>query len=417
LGSTWLKSAHLARPLQILLFRGYRLGKRLVRSMDETWWVRPEDLDPDQRSVIDLPPEGSYLITGPPGSGKSNLLLLRANYLCLGENPNLAILVFTRTLEEFLESGAGQYSFDTDCIYTSTRWEFEFLRRHGVTPRQCDGFEEQRKALLEQMGELLESQSIPPEYQVLLLDEAQDYWPEEIEIFRKLTDRLFAVADSCQKIYAGGDAMHALRNAVDDTRRLRYHYRNDRRICQVADALGRRIPGNVPLLETAHYREPDLPSKVEVVPVATAQEQFETLLDNVRTQLKAYPKGMIGILTPRQEDLAAVWQAIEDSDLAAQSILQHGSGGHMHFDPKARICVSTIHSAKGLEFRALNIANAEGLKRFPAQRKLSYVAVTRAKTSLTVYHQAPLPGYFKEALAASTGSTTPSIGDAFGGPK
>lgn len=385
--------------------------------MDETWWIKPEDLDGDQRAVIDLPPEGSYLITGPPGSGKSNLLLLRANYLSLGEKPNLAIVVFTRALEEFLESGAGQYSFDAGCIYTSTRWQFEFLRRHGATPRQCDGFEDQRKALLEQMSDILERRDIPPEYQVLLLDEAQDYWPEEIEIFRKLTDRFFAVADSRQKIYGGEDAMHALRHAVDETRNLRFHYRNGRKICRVADALGRRIPDYAPLLETANYREQDLPSKVEVVPATTDREQLETLLDNVRTQLKAYPKGMIGILIPRQEDMAAVWQVIQDSDLAEYSLLQHGSGGHVPFDQKARICVTTIHSAKGLEFRALNIVYAEGLRRFPTQRKLSYVAVTRAKTSLAVYHQDPLPGFFKEALAASTGTTTPSIGDAFGDSK
>ena len=127
---------------------------------------------------------------------------------------------------------------------------------------------------------------------------------------------------------------------------------------------------------------------------------------------------MIGILIPRQEDMTTVWQGIQDSDLAEHSLLQHGSGGHVPFDQKARICVTTIHSAKGLEFRALNIVYAEGLRRFQAQqRKLSYVAVTRAKTSLTVYHENPLPGFFKEALAASIGTTTPSIGDAFGGPK
>jgi superfamily I DNA/RNA helicase len=267
------------------------------------------------------------------------------------------------------------------------------------------------------MVEILERQSIPPEYQVLLLDEAQDYWPEEIEVFRRLTDRFFAVADSRQKIYAGDDAMSALANAVDGTRELRYHYRNGRRICRVADSLGRRIPEYIPLLENAHYREQDLPSKVELVAASSAREQLERLLDNIRTQLKAYPKGMIGVLTPRQEDLATVWQVIQGSDLAAQSLFQHGSGGHVHFDPKARICASTIHSAKGLEFRALNIAHAEGLKRFSTQRKLSYVAVTRAKTSLTVYHQGRLPGYLKEALDASTGATTPSLADAFRGTK
>jgi superfamily I DNA/RNA helicase len=127
---------------------------------------------------------------------------------------------------------------------------------------------------------------------------------------------------------------------------------------------------------------------------------------------------MIGIVTPLQQDLTSVWHAIEGSDLKEQALVQHSASGHLPFDPKRRICVSTIHSAKGLEFRALNVVHAEHLKRFPpTQRKLSYVAVTRAKTSLTVYHNEPLPGYLKEALASSTGATSPSIVDAFGGPK
>ena len=79
------------------------------------------------------------------------------------------------------------------------------------------------------------------------------------------------------------------------------------------------------------------------------------------------------------------------------------------------MCVSTIHSVKGLEFRALHLADAERLKRFPAQRRMSYVAVTRAKTSLSVYHRERLAGYFKEALDVGTGTlSTPSLGEAFG---
>ena len=383
--------------------------------MDDSWWVKPEDLDEDQRDVIGLPPEGSYLVTGPPGSGKSNLLLLRANYLSLGEKPNLAIVVFTRTLEEFLASGAGQYSFDAGSIYTSTRWQRDFLRRHGVTPPSCDEFDEQRRALLTLMNEMLDARSIPRKYQVLLLDEAQDYWPDEIKLFRKLTDRLFAVADSRQKIYGGEDAMDALASVVDDTRELRYHYRNGRKICSVADTLGWRMPGYAPLLDTANYREQDYPSKIDVVRANSESEQAAALLENLTKQLRAYPKGMIGVLCPRTQDLSGIWQFILDSPLAEQSQLQHGSTGHSPFDGARRVCVSTIHSAKGLEFRALNLVFAEGLTKFPTQRSMSYVAVTRAKTSLTVYHLGHLPGYLKEALAATEAPSTPSIADAFRG--
>jgi superfamily I DNA and RNA helicase len=72
----------------------------------ETWWRELGDLDEDQRTVIGLPAEGSFLVKGLPGSGKTNLLLLRANYLMNTEHSNLVIIVFNRTLRDFIRSGS-----------------------------------------------------------------------------------------------------------------------------------------------------------------------------------------------------------------------------------------------------------------------------------------------------------------------
>ena len=49
--------------------------------MNETWWVDPSQLDVDQKKVIRAGADQDLLILGPPGSGKTNLLLLRDNYL------------------------------------------------------------------------------------------------------------------------------------------------------------------------------------------------------------------------------------------------------------------------------------------------------------------------------------------------
>jgi superfamily I DNA and RNA helicase len=89
--------------------------------MKETWWVRPDQLDEDQKRIITLPIDKDYLITGPPGSGKTNLLLLRANFLVKSGLPDIVILVFTRTLKEFISTGASQYSLASDKILTSLR--------------------------------------------------------------------------------------------------------------------------------------------------------------------------------------------------------------------------------------------------------------------------------------------------------
>src|SRR5438445_11915500 len=100
--------------------------------MNETWWVKQEQLDAGQRAVIDLPLDESHLILGPPGSGKTNLLLLRGSQLVRSGKPNLLILVFTRTLREFVATGGDHYALCVDNIKTLNSWHFDFLREHGV---------------------------------------------------------------------------------------------------------------------------------------------------------------------------------------------------------------------------------------------------------------------------------------------
>jgi hypothetical protein len=85
----------------------------------DAWWRELGDLDEGQRGVIGLPPDGSFLVKGPPGSGKTNLLLLRANYLAATEHSNLAVVVFNRTLREFICAGGGNYHFDPANVLTS----------------------------------------------------------------------------------------------------------------------------------------------------------------------------------------------------------------------------------------------------------------------------------------------------------
>jgi superfamily I DNA/RNA helicase len=66
--------------------------------MNQTWWTGIQELKAEQKKVISLPLETSHLVLGPAGSGKTNLLLLRANYFARAGQPNILILVFTRLL-------------------------------------------------------------------------------------------------------------------------------------------------------------------------------------------------------------------------------------------------------------------------------------------------------------------------------
>jgi superfamily I DNA/RNA helicase len=384
--------------------------------MGETWWVGEDELDDDQKDVIALPLTGSHLITGPPGSGKTNLLLLRGNYMTLAGKPDIAIIVFSRTLQEFIVSGARGYAFPAEKIQTSRRWAQQLLFQYGVFTSPPQGFEEQRLYFLELVTDLVDTRKLSHIYDGILLDEAQDYLPEEIEMFSRLARVLFVVADPRQKIYATPDPIQTVRTlAHGKEHALEYHYRCGRNVCKVADAFGKDSSGYHQLLPTSHYDEAAKPSSVEHFRCRDIVEQTRRIIEKLSVQLKAYPDDeLFGVLCPRVEDVDTIWRIIADSPLGDVAILQKG-GEHAAFDPERPIVVGTFHSAKGVEFRGLHLAGCDALKRFRLQRNISYMAVTRCKTTLSIYYSNELPGYFEKALGAvDPVPSLPKIKDVFG---
>jgi superfamily I DNA/RNA helicase len=381
--------------------------------MNETWWVSKEQLIGEQLNVIDLPLDGSYLILGPPGSGKTNLLLLRANYLYLAGHHDISVIVFTRTLQEFLAAGAGQYDFPSEKISTSTKWFGEFLRSFGREVPRAPDFNALRKMLLSEVQKLIVDKGLSKIHEVILLDEAQDYWPEELQVFAELSSKLFIVADARQQIYSADDPLAVLSSLVDKTRVLKHHFRNGLKICRLADHI-MRSTGSSSMESTSHYDETARPSSVDPYKVASLADQTTKILENLDLQRKTYPDELLGVCCPLREDVNAVWAAIQETALADVAIVQKADT-HCEFKPDTRVCVSTIHAAKGLEFRALHLAGLEALQNFSFSRNVAFTAVTRAKTSLSLYYSSKIPTFLGSAIQKlQPPPPMPTVAAAFG---
>ncbi|MHC2068122.1 UvrD-helicase domain-containing protein [Bremerella sp. T1] len=385
--------------------------------MSETWWVGQDELDEDQQKVIALPEFGNYLVTGPPGSGKTNLLLLRANYLYLSKLKNIQIITFTRSLKEFIASGAGQYDFPASKIVTCREWQIDFLHQYGRHIDPTGTFEKVRETFLDEMLRVADEHKLESIYNGILLDEAQDYTPKEIELFDRLTERLFCVADERQKIYAGDDSLSTIANRVNQTFELKFHYRNGVNICRVADEIAQKWDGYRPLVETSNYDEATNPSTVDYKRLPSLEAQATEIVSRLNTQTAAFPDEYIGILCPKKEQMSTVWEVISSSAHGGNAFLLHGSASDT-FPADKRIIVSTFHAAKGLEFRALHLAGCELLQKFGNNRKMAFTAVTRAKTALSIYHTDDLHGYFEAALTiVEPAASPPTMASVFGGKK
>ena len=381
--------------------------------MNATWWVKPEQLDEDQRSVVALPMDGSYLVEGPPGSGKSNLLLLRAAYLARAGKPDLQIVVFTRVLREFLRSGGEHYPFGSSRIVTLASLLLRVLRHNGLEiPEVAGSYESKRKALAAAVLEGLERKKIAKQAQTILLDEAQDYYPEEVDVLGQLSDRLFAVADSYQQVYTHPNPLPKLGEFADKQVRLRFHYRNGPAICHAADEIGKAIPGYTQLFPTSMYDEEEFPSSVGLEGFSSLEAVAGKLVERLRIQLTTYPDELLGIICPRNRDVDALYNLLESTEIGPQIVRQSFKHGYSPIDSTSKIVLGTIHGFKGLEFRVCHVAAVESLEALKMARRAAYVATTRAKTALYFYSTGDAPGFVEAAVAAAGGPVPPPDFDA-----
>lgn len=372
--------------------------------MNKAWWIKMAELDDRQREIFDIPIDSSHLITGPPGCGKTNLLLLRASQLVKSGKPNVLVLVFTRTLKEFLATGASHYAFGAHRIQTLNHWAQDFIHSNGGNYIKYDKFEEQRKSQAKQALNIVDSLNIQNVYDAIILDEAQDYSPEELDLFFRLSPVVFAAADERQTIYLnkkgknnfpGSDLTQRFGEAVY---KLKHHYRNGHKICEIADSFAKVWGSFDRLLPTSNYDEDEFPSSANVVECVDLEEQVKKASLVLRRQVMAYPGEFLGVLCPNNRVLNDVWALLSTSPVAEWVFLESSVHGHNAFSDAKPICLSTIHSAKGLEFRTVHIMASDQIKSSPLLRQLAYTATTRAKSSLSFYHTGILLPFIESAL-------------------
>jgi superfamily I DNA/RNA helicase len=386
--------------------------------MNDDWWRAENQMDDDQLRICAAPVTEDHLVVGPPGSGKTNILVLKARQLRKTGKANIQVLVSTRSMREILVSGALKYNLELDKIKTIDRWMFDFLREHQVTP--ADGkYEDAHPARVKQCMTIAKGHK--DLFEGLFIDEGQDCSVEEVDLFRQLGKVCFVTADHRQSIYRGRAGIDAWRNRIARQRQtnLRYHYRNGQAICELADQILKPADENELLLPSMRYKESESKSTITVEHSADTTQQIEKVIAALKNQLRAYNRDsdLIGVITPRHDVLTPLIAALKATEYANLCIFQERLENEpcMEFSPGKRIFVSTIHSAKGLEARALHIVAAEDFHGFPLERNLIYTAVTRAKTSLTIHHSAELPPILSDALLNCQGSAAkqPHVRDIF----
>lgn len=376
--------------------------------MNQTWWVKPEDLDEDQKDVLQALPEEDLLIIGPPGSGKTNILLLRANYV-RSVAPRILFITFTRTLTEFLRSGPNVGRADQiqkNEISTFMAWAIQFLKSNGRPIPKGSSFSESRDAILEAVQSVIDEERTGNLYDVIFIDEVQDFLAAELNVLRSIAERVNAAGDSRQAIWDHKEGLPAVSSMIGRTIELKKHYRIGRKICKFADRILPPKSGDPPMLEGCNYDEAARESNVSDVSCRDLQAQCDECVEKLRQQVRYIADEPILVLARTIDARDTFWSTIEDDDELGERAMVQQADEYQPFGPDSLIRVMTVASAKGSEARAVHILCADEYG--SDRRELAFTAVTRAKTEVTLYHSGPLPGHMQVV-----GEALPSIDQVF----
>lgn len=389
--------------------------------MSSLWWVKKEQLDKDQMALIEqLPLRESFLILGPPGSGKSNVLIRRAQFVRGQNMPNVLLLTFTRPLTEFVKTGCfdnqGREIFPESCVTTLESWQRALYARHheSLPANGKDLIDWKRKLASGALG--FRDQGRIPQYDALFVDESQDLLDEEVNLITQWSPVVFYVGDDRQKIFENTEGLDAVRRMIQKTheRTLQFHYRVAPEICCVADHI-LLPPGGKSLSSTAQYNGPK-PATVTVQPIGlTKDRQLQITAEKLREQIRVYGDlikqgDRLGIVVALTKDRDIVFNYLEsDAELSGKSkIIRSRDNNDDNYDPSFEadtpICILTVQGCKGLEFRAVHWLFADELSYY-LKPEHYYTVVTRAKTSLDICYTTALPEIL--ARAHSEAGVTP----------
>ena len=372
--------------------------------MNKSWWKSKDELDNDQKAFIRLPPHGKHLLVGPPGSGKTNLLLLRAQFLAGSGEKNVLIVTYSKELAAFIRSGIGGTGLiAVSQIKTYHSWAcghiLEYLDQFAV-PKGSDFDDSVRQKVLEQV--ILANQKLPTHklYSAIFVDEAQDLTADELAALLGLSDNVCICGDERQGIY-NRDGLTVADKIGLQTHRLKRHFRIGQEVAHVADRLMPPIDGDESLEATSNYDPKEQgKSSAKMHALTSRDEQFNKMIEILKVQLDAFKGDAIGIFCGKKETCVELRERFNATALASQ-VCVHGVDEHAGFDLTIPIHVLTIHSAKGAEFRAVHLFGTEELTNYPLnRRRLGFTAITRAKTALNAYRTGdtnkPLENAFSE---------------------
>lgn len=363
--------------------------------------------DKEQEDVIKAPQNCHMRVLAGAGTGKTTTICCRIKYLIDNGVHPTNILMLTFNVEACSNMGQKLNALFNFSINVEVKTIDSFCRKlmycynnesidennNGIV--SVSEYAIKAKKIMDQFGE-----TIVRQYRYVFFDEFQDISSAQFDIIKKFADSgswVCCIGDDSQNIYQfrGSDNRFIinLNQMIPDVKsyKIQTNYRSNNRIIEIANHCIKKNEERIEKNMVA-FRNKDGISDLTICKYAAIE------CEHIILAIKEYIKGgiecdQIAILGRSSRRLKEIETQLEKEKISYVSLF----GDIFSKDEKKRIqkgklVISTIHSAKGLEWKIVFIV---GLKdgEFPSQmnngivnveeeRRLFYVAITRAKTHL-----------------------------------
>lgn len=372
----------------------------------------PAPVLPDLLQVMDLQQEqvarslgeGHRVIHGAAGSGKTMILIFRAQFLAAAARADRPILVmcFNRALATRMEALLRERGVDERVqVRTFHSWCQDMVRSYQLTVPRGLPDDAYYKALALVTERAVESGRVPGgQYTALLIDEAHDFEDAWLRMATRMvtpdTQSLLVLYDDAQSIYQPRRRKFSFASVGIEARGrtsiLKLNYRNTAEVLALASHCAQSLlqgdgtvrgEDDMPLVQPASAgRRGPWPVLLQA---RHEREEAQWVADRM---LQAHAEGLrwqdMAVLARTKARLAAVERALAQAGAPLQSM---NAQAFRRFDWQAdTVKLLTLHSAKGLEFPWVALV---GLQTLPFRgetpeeaTRLLYVGMTRATQQL-----------------------------------
>ena len=368
-------------------------------------------LDKVQSEICHVPTQGTYLVMGPAGSGKTVTARWRANYLQRAKQ-DVKVLAWSTTSTKYTQTHQTFESWLKSWWLILSNFNRKGVRLNGLTKLVAQEIPtvggnplaiDYKKTLAELTtldDSVVAKAGMFPN---IILDNAQDYSVEAHQVLAKIIEKynnttnrpisLMLFVDESQrytkKISSVKDIKRIHKVRTNNQFELNRNYRNTRRIVWVARHFKSNSRGNVQETPEVLGVKPKLLTSCSLIGVVT----------EIAKHLKKYPEHDVGVFvdnfTPRSELIKLLDEKFKNVEVVAQDTAEgifnrraKSQASKLKFDQGRTVTVLKYGESRGVEFDAVFLPALEQLTIKSANMTLRKLLlnslVLRARTHLTL---------------------------------